>query len=122
MVRQVLPESPGKFQPRQRDSGPGTLSNSPGLLLWESWSRIQPQGPLACSLPGCGCGGLGPRSVPLGPGPMSCLFLLPSTPAEPHPLPGVGGPFASPQIQPGVRGQVSPKGLQAGAAGEAPQA
>lgn len=105
---QGLPVSPSQGRETQAQ---GTLSDSPGLLLGENWSRIRPQGPMACGLPGCGCGGLGPRSVPLGPGPMSCLFLLPSTLAEPCTLPGVEGPFASPQIQRGVQGYGEPQGL-----------
>lgn len=52
----------------------GMLSDSPGLLPGESYSRIWPQGPVACGPPGCWHGGLGPRSVPLGPGPTSCPF------------------------------------------------
>lgn len=67
---QGLPVSPSKGRETQAC---GTLSDSPGLLLGESCSRIWPQAS-GLSLPGCWCDILGPRSVPLGPGPMSCLF------------------------------------------------
>lgn len=50
------------------------------------------------------------------------LSVIPSTPAEPCTLPGMGGPFPSPQradSNRGAGGMVRHEGSQAGAAGEA---